>query len=273
MITKQQIKNFDKNSKYLLPYKTLKTPDVVNHLRKFVVQGEKSIVRLLKSPCSIESILCSERFYEKISPWLKDRKEEIMVFEGTSEEVRSVIGYQMYQEVMAVAQIPKTNSLESVMLTAKKPWFFVAVDGLSNAENMGTLIRNCSGFGVTGLIYDKSSCSPFLRRSVRCTMGTIFNIPIIEVCELGAALRKLREKQVTIFGSFPHRAQKVLSDAPFKKDCCLLFGSEGKGMSDSITSQCDFSVTIPMHSGTDSLNVASASAVFLYEVCRQRGIT
>ena len=178
----------------------------------------------------------------------------------------------MYQEVMAVAKIPKTTSLESIMLTSERPWFFVAVDGLSNAENMGTLIRNCSGFGVTGLIFDRSSCSPFLRRSVRCTMGTIFNTPIIEVSELSQSLRKLRKKSVVTIGTFPHEAQTMLSESPFQNDCCLIFGSEGKGMSDGVAAQCDLSVTIPMHGGTDSLNVASASAVFLYEVNRQRGL-
>lgn len=239
----------------------------------FVVQGEKSIRRLLSSPCRVVSLLVTPRFLERIRPWLEDRKEVVRVYLGESEEVKSVIGYQMYQEVMAVAEIPECPSLESVLMTSPRPWFFVMADGLSNAENMGTLIRNCSGFGVTGLISGKSSCSPFLRRSVRCTMGTLFNLPIIESTSLVDDVKLLRERGVSIVGTFPHANQVNLSSARLEGDCCLVFGAEGAGMSPELTAYCDQSVTIPMHRGTDSLNVASASAVFLYEVNRQRGIS
>jgi tRNA G18 (ribose-2'-O)-methylase SpoU len=256
----------------LMPYRTLRTPDLVNRIRQFVIQGDKSIIRLLSSPCRTVSVLCSPRFLERIRPWLADRAEPVSVILGETEEIRKVIGYRMYQEVMAVAGIPESPPLESVLMTAPAPWLFVAVDGISNAENLGTLIRNCSGFGVTALLCGETSCSPWLRRSVRCTMGTIFNLPIVEPRSLAAALQTLRQNGVRIIGSFPHERQRKLSDAPLKDSCCLIFGAEGDGVSPGVAALCDLSVTIPMHHGTDSLNVASASSAFLYETNRQRGL-
>lgn len=256
----------------LLPYKTLRTPSLVNDRFEFVVQGDKSIQRLLTSPCEVVSILCSPEFYQKLRPWLKDRQEPLTIMMGSSHEIQDVIGYQMYQEVMAAARIPDSPTLPEIMCIAPKPWLFVATDGMSNAENMGTLIRNCSGFGVTGLIVSRNSCSPYLRRSVRCTMGTIFNIPIIQTESLAEALQYLKQFKVTVVGTFPHVHQRTLSGTPLTGDCCLIFGAEGSGLSEEIARECDASVTIPMHHGTDSLNVASASAVFLYEAMRQRGL-
>lgn len=256
----------------LLPYRTLRTPSLVNDRFEFVVQGDKSIQRLLTSPCQVVSILCSPEFFHRLRPWLNDRQEPLTIMMGSSEQIQKVIGYQMYQEVMAVARIPNSPQLPEVMCIAPRPWLFVATDGMSNAENMGTLVRNCSGFGVSGLIVSPSSCSPYLRRSVRCTMGTIFNIPIIHAASLAESIRYLKQFQVPVVGAFPHANQRTLSNTPLDSDCCLIFGAEGSGLSDEISRECDMSVTIPMHHGTDSLNVASASAVFLYEVARQRGL-
>ena len=256
----------------LEPYRTLKTPERVNRQHQFVVQGDKSIQRLLLSPCQVVSILCSPRFLEKISPWLNDRHEETAVILGETSDIQQVIGYRMYQEVMAVARIPGSPTIDEVMMTSPRPWLFVALDGLTNAENTGTIIRNCSGFGVSGLISGETSSDPYLRRSVRCTMGTIFNIPIIRPSSLAGTLKILKKHGVHIIGTFPHSETVVLSRAGMAGDCCLVFGAEGDGVSDSVSELCDQSVCIPMHRGTDSLNVAAASAVFLYEANRQRGL-
>lgn len=264
------IQDSDPEDPLLDPYKTLRSPGIVNNLLKFVVQGEKSILRLLKSTCKVESILATHDFYKKVEPYCAGRQESIHVYLGESDDVRAVIGYQMYQEVMAVASIPSPPSLHEVMQTQDRPWLFVATEGISNAENMGTLIRNCSGFGVDGLITSQTCCSPYLRRSVRCTMGTIFNIPIILSENLAENLKILKSHGVSIFGTLPHADQLRLSQANFERDSCIVFGSEGSGLSDSIAELCDYSINIPMHLETDSLNVASASSVFLYEANRQR---
>jgi tRNA G18 (ribose-2'-O)-methylase SpoU len=69
----------------------------------------------------------------------------------------------------------------------------------------------------------------------------------------------------------PHTDRKILSQADFTGDCCLVFGSEGTGISPAVLAACDEAVAIPMPPAVDSLNVGAAAAVFLYEVARQRG--
>jgi TrmH family RNA methyltransferase len=164
----------------------------------------------------------------------------------------------------------------------------VALDGLANAETLGALVRNCVAFGVHALIVGETASSPFLRRAVRNSMGAILQLPVIELAKLGQrhqftakphttqmtlaeCLRELRAHGVRCIAAHPHTDKRSLSRADFSGDCCLVFGSEGDGISPQVLQACDEAVAIPMPPTVDSLNVGAAAAVFLYEVARQRG--
>jgi tRNA G18 (ribose-2'-O)-methylase SpoU len=146
-----------------------------------------------------------------------------------------------------------------------------AVDGLSSAENVGTLVRNCAAFNVQALITGETCASPFLRRAVRSSMGTIFELPIFESTALERTLCELRSRGIRCVAAHPHAQRRTLTEANFRCDCCLIFGSEGFGISPGVLKACDELVAVPMPPKVDSLNVGSAAAVFLYEVNRQRG--
>ena len=101
-------------------------------------------------------------------------------------------------------------------------------------------------------------------------MGTIFRLPVVETADLAQTLRDLREQKIRCIAAHPHTDRRTLSQADFSTDCCVVFGSEGYGLSADVLAVCDEWVAIPMPSGIDSLNVGSAGAVFLYEANRQR---
>ncbi len=96
-------------------------------------------------------------------------------------------------------------------------------------------------------------------------------LPVVEVPNLAQTLQRLLQLKIRCIAAHPHTDSRILSQADFTQDCCIVFGSEGVGISLSVLAACDEAVAIPMSSGVDSLNVASASAVFLYEASRQRG--
>jgi TrmH family RNA methyltransferase len=161
--------------------------------------------------------------------------------------------------------------LAAALEACAAPRFFVAVDGLTNADNLGVIIRNCAAFGVQALIVGETCCNPFLRKSVRSSMGTIFRLPIVEVASLTEALAQMRAEGVRSVAAHPHTKQVMLSQSKLAADCCIVLGSEGDGISPAVLAACDEAAAIPMHGSVDSLNVSSASAAFLYEVQRQRG--
>jgi tRNA G18 (ribose-2'-O)-methylase SpoU len=142
---------------------------------------------------------------------------------------------------------------------------------VANAVNLGALVRNCVAFYVQALIVGETSSSPFVRRAVRNSMGTIFQLPVAETTDLVQTLRELREHGVRCIAAHPHAQGRTLSQADFTGDCCILFGSEGQGISSAALEICDEATAIPMPPAVDSLNVGAAAAVFLYEANRQRG--
>jgi tRNA G18 (ribose-2'-O)-methylase SpoU len=274
----------------LQPYATMRRPLEQERQGIFVAEGEKVVRRLLESRFEVVSVLLPEKHLESFRLLLTARPENLKVFLAEKKLLEQLVGFSMYQGVLAVGKIPLPASLDDILQDSRKPLMLVAVDGLTNAENLGALVRNCVAFGAQSLIVGETSSSPFLRRAVRNSMGTIFQLPVIELAKLGQrhqfttkphdtkltlaeCLKELRSRGVRCVAAHPHTDGKFLSRADFSGDCCIVFGSEGDGISPAVLESCDEAVAIPMPPTVDSLNVGAAAAVFLYEASRQRGKT
>lgn len=236
----------------------------------FVAEGEKVVRRLLESSWRVVSVLMPEKWLPELMPLLEKRQEEVRVYVAEKSLLESLTGFSMYQGVLAIGRVPTPLALETVLSEASRPRLLVAVDGLSSAENLGALVRNCAAFGVQALITGETCTSPFLRRAVRASMGTIFHLPIVESANLAATLAFLRGEKIRSVAAHPHASGLTLSQAKLDNDCCLVFGSEGYGLSAATLAACDEVAAIPRAQAVDSLNVGSAAAVFLYEASRQR---
>ena len=281
----RQISSFE--SPELQPYATMRRS--LEHERQgiFVAEGTKVVQRLLESDFAVLSVVLPEKWLAEFQPLLEKRPEDIPVYLAEKKLLESLTGFSMFQGVLAVGKIPPPVSLEKILADSPRPRLFVAVDALTNAENLGALVRNCVAFGVQALIVGETSSSPFLRRAVRNSMGTLLQLPVIELAKVGQrhqfakkphttkltlaeCLKELRVRGVRCIAAHPHTDKKILSQADFAGDCCIVFGSEGDGISKAVIEACDEAVAIPMPPKVDSLNVGAAAAVFLYEANRQR---
>jgi len=255
----------------LQPYRTMRRQMEHREQGIFVAEGEKVVRRLLESHFQVISVLVPEKWLTELKPLLEARSELIEAFVAEKQLLETLTGFSMYQGLLAVGKIPDRISLEELIARSLQPRLLVAVDALSNAENLGALVRNCAAFGAHGLIVGETSCSPFLRRAVRSSMGTVFELPIVETSSLMRTMANLRKAGIHCIAAHPHVEGRTLAKADFSGDCCIVFGSEGIGISAEVLALCDDAVAIPMAAKVDSLNVGSAAAVFLYEANRQRG--
>jgi tRNA G18 (ribose-2'-O)-methylase SpoU len=244
-----------------------------------------------------------------LEPLLQARSETIDVYVAEKALLETMTGFSMYQGLLAVGRIPSPSGLDDILARSTRPWLLAAVDGLSSAENLGALVRNCAAFGVHALITSETSTSPFLRRAIRSSMGTIFQLPVIELAQrsagrpdpqqehavssgsaagfepaVGGDVRhsvanyatladtfiQLQKRGIRCIAADAHQAARTPSQTDFRGDCCIVFGSEGYGISEPVLKNCDHITTIPMTPRVDSLNVGAAAAVLLYEVQRQR---
>jgi len=256
----------------LAPYRTMRRHQEHRARRIFVAEGVKVVARLLASELTVKSVLLPEEWFAHFRPLLVRRPEPLIQIRIAPKKiVEELTGFSMFQGVLAVGQVPEPPDLERVVEKSAPPRLFAALDGLTNAENVGAAVRCCGAFGVQGLIVGETSCSPYLRRAVRSSMGAIFRIPAVETESLVEALDRLRARGVKCVAAHPRPELRRLSETNLRGDCCLVFGSEGYGISERVLAACDEAAAIPMPPEVDSLNVSHAVAVFLYEANRQRG--
>lgn len=255
----------------LAPYRTMRRhPD---HQREgiFVAEGDKVVRRLLESPLGVVSLLITGNWLEPLTPLLLRRPEEIPVYIAPRTEMERIVGFPYYQGALAVGRTPLPESLDAILRRSPRPHLLMAIEGMANAENLGVLIRSCAAFGVHALIAGETCAAPYLRRSVRNSMGAIFKLPIVQSGKLVSTLADLRDRGIRCVAAHPHTRKLSLPDCNLRGDCCVVLGSEGHGLSARILEACDEVATIPMVNEVDSLNVGNAGAVFLYEASRQRG--
>jgi tRNA G18 (ribose-2'-O)-methylase SpoU len=254
----------------LKPYRTMRLSTEHQRDGIFVAEGDKVVQRFLEGSFEVISLLLEHKWFDQFKPLIEQRPENIKVYIADRKELERLTGYPLFQGALAVGRIPPSLMLLDLVARTQKPRFFVAVEGVSNAINMGVIVRNCVAFGVQGLILGETCASPYLRRAVRNSMGAIFHLPIVETASLSDALSDLRSGGILCVAAHPHTDKKTVMQADLKQDCCVVFGSEGYGLSKSVLEVCNEHVVIPTTSLVDSLNVANAAGIFLYEVYRQR---
>ena len=257
----------------LQPYRTLRRP--VEHMRSgiFIAEGEKVVRRLLASGLPIDSFLLTPEWLESLTTEL-DAYSTTMptIFLAERSILEQIVGITLHQGIMAQARVPVEKPFDEVIGNLPSPHFIVALDGLANSENVGAVVRNCAAFGVDAIIVGETSSSPYLRRAVRNSMGTVFKMRVAHVQDLALTLQSLHSSHETrVIAAHAHE-QVTIGESKLAGNICIVLGSEGDGISERVLDTSSDRVMIPMMNDTDSLNVASASAVFLYEAQKQRSL-
>ena len=251
-------------------YLTLRRVEEHERAGVLVATNAKVVQRLLASRFPVVSALLTQDWLDKIESQLRARPEDITVYVADKPLLETITGYKMHQCVLAVARIPPQPSFEELLARSPRPLLLAAAEGVASAENLGAIVRSCAAFGAHFFIAGETCGSPFQRRAVSGSMGSIFEQPVVHVDNLVEKLNLLRAQGVRCLAAHPRPGAKKLTSVDLRGDCCLVFGAEGPGLTPPVLAACDDMVEIPMPSHMNSLNVATCAAVFLYEGMRQR---
>jgi len=246
-------------------YRSLKDRELAQNGNRFIAEGEHLVRRLLASDYPVESVLLAARRSGEIAPLVPAL---VPVYVMPDSMVNQVIGFKFHSGVIACGRRKPPASLESAVGNLPKRATLVICPDINNSENLGSLMRLTAGFGADGMILGPQCCDPFFRRSIRVSMGTVFQLNVFQSQDLMGDLRRLaREWQFELAAAVLDESAEPLRRATRGDRLALLFGNEAQGLSSEIVAACHRKITIPMHLGTDSLNVSVSAGVFLYHFC------
>jgi TrmH family RNA methyltransferase len=168
--------------------------------------------------------------------------------------------------VVAIAQLGKWT-LDAVL--AKQPQLVMMVDAVQDPGNVGAIVRAAEACGVSGVIVGSGSADPFGWKALRGSMGSALRLPIARVDSTTDAVDAARAAGMRVFAAVP-RGGTRLADCDMRGPTAIILGGEGPGLSADVLERADQRLTIPMQAPVESLNVAVAAAIVLYEAARQR---
>jgi TrmH family RNA methyltransferase len=166
--------------------------------------------------------------------------------------------------LIAVCRIPDAQ-LDTVL--AENPALIAVAADLSEPGNAGTLIRIAHAMGAAAVVFAGQSVDPYNGKCLRSSAGSIFAIPVITEPDTVGLLARLRSAGLQIVATTLD-GDTSLDDAPLAAPTAWVFGPESQGLPEAVTAAADHRVLIPMSAGAESLNVAAAAAICLYQSAR-----
>ena len=215
----------------------------------FVAEGIKVVNELINSGWPFKNLFSTEEDFHPESELL------------TSDEMKKISNFKTHSQALGVFLLPEPQKILSEPIT-------IGVDGISDPGNLGTIIRLCDWFGISELICSKNTVDCFNAKVIQASMGSIVRVCCHYVEDLGATLSNLKKP---IYGASAN-GESIYKNRLSQK-ASYVFGSESHGISLSVSNHLKCVYSIPeFRNGTskaESLNVATASAIFLSELFRE----
>ncbi len=233
-----------------------------------LIEGLKELTLAVKGGIAVKRLFYCEELFTGL-----EEREILRAAGGQNADLvpvaKHVFEKLAYREdsfgLAAVAEKP-AKTLEDIPLT-KSP-LLVIVEGVEKPGNLGAILRSADAAGVDGVIVCGKSTDIYNPNVVRASIGTVFTVPVVDAT-IPDAISWLAAKGIKTVATTP-RTQIEYFDADLKGPCAIVMGSEHEGLSDTWIDSASLLVRIPMKGQADSLNLATATTILLYEAVRQR---
>ena len=193
--------------------------------------------------------------------------KSVPVLEAELSIINKITGFNLTRGLLAVFERPDLPDANSILEDCSK---IVVLEDIVNPTNVGAIFRSAAALGMEAVLLTSGSSDPFYRRSARVSMGTVFMIPWTYLPKESCTADILHENGFTVISMETGEDSVSLNDPALRtyEKTAVIFGAEGAGISKETLEKSDMIVNIPMQNGVDSLNVAAASAVTFWELCR-----
>lgn len=251
---------------------SIRERDLTGREGLFIAEGTV-VLRMLGSDqaCrngfAAEAILLLENRLAGVADILAAFPPSVPVYVASAAVFDAIAGFNMHRGVLALGRKPPAGVSRVDRLPVES--LVLAGCGLSNHDNVGSIFRNAAAFGADAVFLDETSCDPLYRKAIRVSVGSVLSVPFSRGLGAEAMLKGLAEAGFEIWGLSPRGAVPVAGIAAARR-IALVLGTEGEGLPQSILSSFR-TARIPQRPGLDSLNVATASGIALYQIALAMG--
>lgn len=237
-----------------------------------IICGRNAVLELIRSGRSVDKLFVKQNDIEGslIVIVAEARTRGIPIVEVKREKLDAMANGIIHQGVVAMAAAKEYVDVDTILQIAEergeKP-FIVIADSINDPHNLGAVIRNCDGAGVHGLIIPKRRSAGLTPVTAKASAGAIEHLAIAKVSNISSTINDLKKKGIWVVGC--EAGGQMYDTIDYDMPLAVVLGSEGEGMSDLVTKNCDFIASIPMYGQVNSLNVSCASAVILFEAAKQ----
>ncbi|SFE15054.1 TrmH family RNA methyltransferase [Blastococcus tunisiensis] len=225
-----------------------------------IVEGVPAVQRLLASPYRVRAVLGVPGRVAAL-----DLPEGVAAYEADKWLLSEVIGFRLTRGVIASADRHPPAPLDELLAgpDPSAPRRLAVLEGLNDAENLGSIARSALALGIDGLLLDPRCADPFYRRSVRVSMGHVLALPFAVLTDWPAGLDRLHDAGYTTVALTPAPDAIDLADLDpvAHPRTAVLLGAEGPGLTPEAQQAATVRARIPMRAGVDSLGVAAAAAI------------
>lgn len=251
---------------------SLKQKKYRDSLGMFVAEGMRIVEECAASAWSVEACIYTEaaaargRVKAIIDRLSATKCRMVSVPEDIYNKISDT---EQPQGIMAILKKRQASISQMITQGAKRPLILV-LDGIQDPGNAGTIIRTADAAGCTGVIMTKGSADIYAGKTVRATMGSLFHLPVIEGISYEELITELRQNSVSMLAACLQESD-VYYQWDFTKAVAIILGNEGQGVSGELIDAANARINIPLVGQAESLNVAVAAGVIIYEAVRQRG--
>ena len=247
-------------------YRNVSDAELLRRRNLFVGEGRLVVGRLLEAGFDVGSLLLNEASFAALEGRLRALPAETPVYICGADCFADITGFNLHRGCLALATRPPDRRAVDL---AQGPGLLLVLEGVTDADNVGSAFRNAAAFGAAGVILSPTCCDPLYRKAIRTSMGAVLRVPFARLEHWPGDLAWLKASGWTLIALTPDPSSIALAACRRRtpdQRIALLVGNEGAGLSDAVRVLADVSVRIPMSPGVDSLNLATATGIALYHL-------
>lgn len=251
-------------------YRDVPDPELVRLRGLFIAEGRLVVRRVIEDGrYRVQSLLVSEAARRGLEPVLRGMAPHVPVYVCEATDFLGITGHDLHRGCLALVERPAATPVEELLASTRT---LVALEAVTNADNVGGVFRNAAAFGAGGVLLSPTSCDPLYRKAIRTSIAAALRVPFARVDDWPAVLSRVRAAGFTIVALTPREPSESLeafASRPRPARLALVVGSEGGGLTPAVEATSDHRVRIPIGDGVDSLNLAVAVGIALYRFFEQ----